>query len=186
MATNLILACWIGFYAFWLLSAGAVKPTRERQPLARELRHRLLLWAAIALLLVPVRAFGLGHRTLPHTALLQALAAALTVLGLAGAVWARRTLGGNWSIAVTLKEDHELVQRGPYRWVRNPIYTSLLLMFAGTALAISLVRGWVAVALAFLSFSIKLRHEEALLQRQFPAAFADYRRRVKALIPFLF
>ena len=65
----------------------------------------------------------------------QWMAGILCIAGLAFCVWARATLGRNWSGTITLKEGHELIERGPYRLVRHPIYTGLLAMFLATALA---------------------------------------------------
>jgi protein-S-isoprenylcysteine O-methyltransferase Ste14 len=110
----------------------------------------------------------------------------LTVLGLLLAIWARVVLGGNWSGSVTFKEDHELIVRGPYALVRHPIYTALLLMYLGTELAIGTVGGLVGWPIFFLSFWIKFRQEEALMIAHFGEQYSVYRKRVRALIPFVF
>ena len=94
-------------------------------------------------------------------------------------------IAGNWNSDVTLKRDHELMVDGPYRWVRHPIYTGILVALAGTALAVGEWRGVLAVALAFAAFWRKLRIEEALMRRQFGESYARYADRVPALIPFL-
>jgi protein-S-isoprenylcysteine O-methyltransferase Ste14 len=74
---------------------------------------------------------------------------------------------------------------GPYRWVRHPIYTGILVALAGTALTVGEWRGVLAVALAFAAFWRELRIEEALMRRQFGESYARYADRVPALIPFL-
>jgi protein-S-isoprenylcysteine O-methyltransferase Ste14 len=86
---------------------------------------------------------------------------------------------------VTLKEGHELVERGPYRFVRHPIYTGILTMFFATALALGHLAGFAATFLMFASFWIKLRDEEHLMLQQFPDRYAAYRRRAKRIIPFV-
>src|SRR5438552_12237316 len=58
---------------------------------------------------------------------------ALALAGLALMLWARVTLGRNWSGGVVLKEDHELIQRGPYAYVRHPIYSGVFLLMLGFA-----------------------------------------------------
>jgi len=100
-------------------------------------------------------------------------------------VWARVHLGGNWSGIVTLKEDHELVRRGPYRWVRHPIYSGLLLAIAGSAVVRGEWRGFLALAIAFAALWRKLKLEERWLGETFGEQYAAYRRRVSALIPFV-
>jgi protein-S-isoprenylcysteine O-methyltransferase Ste14 len=111
---------------------------------------------------------------------------ALTAGGLGFAMWARRALGTNWSALPGLKKDHELIERGPYRLVRHPIYTGLLLAIFGTCLAGGRVWNLSVVVMAALLLIVKLKAEEALLTRQFPDAYPQYQRRVRAIIPFLY
>ena len=113
------------------------------------------------------------------------LGAALTFAGIAFAIWARVWMAGNWSSDVTLKRDHELIVDGPYRWVRHPIYTGILLALLGTALAVGEWRGLLAVVLAAAAFWRKLGIEEAVMRRQFGEAYSRYAKRVPALIPFV-
>jgi protein-S-isoprenylcysteine O-methyltransferase Ste14 len=101
------------------------------------------------------------------------------------AIWARLILGRNWSGVITLKERHELIERGPYRVVRHPIYTGILAMIAGTAIALGYFGGFVGSLLVFVSFWVKLKREEDLMLKHFPAEYAAYQRRVKRIIPFL-
>ena len=71
------------------------------------------------------------------------------VLGLFVAIWARRTLAGNWSSDVTFKRDHELIQTGPYRYAPASHLQGLLLMALGTALAGGQLRAWLGLLLLF-------------------------------------
>lgn len=105
------------------------------------------------------------------------------MMGLAIALWARAALGTNWSGAIAFKEGHELIQRGPYAYVRHPIYSGLLLMGLGTTLASARVSSLLMLVLALILLAIKARYEERLMIRHFPAAYPPYRARVKALIP---
>jgi protein-S-isoprenylcysteine O-methyltransferase Ste14 len=111
---------------------------------------------------------------------------ALTAGGLGFTRWARRVLGANWSAMPSIQKDHELIQRGPYRLVRHPIYTGLLLAVFGSCLAGGRVGNLCVFGMAAVLLIVKLRTEEALLARQFPEAYLQYRRHVKALIPFLY
>ena len=113
------------------------------------------------------------------------LGAALTFAGHRLRHLGAMLLGGNWSSDVTLKRDHELIVAGPYRWVRHPIYTGILLALAGTALAIGEWRGAIAVVLASVAYWLKLKIEEAVMRRQFGENYARYAERVPALIPFV-
>jgi protein-S-isoprenylcysteine O-methyltransferase Ste14 len=86
---------------------------------------------------------------------------------------------------VTVKEDHELIRRGPYALVRHPIYTGLLVGFIGTALVRGEWRGVLAVLMVFAALWRKLRLEERWMSETFGDQYRDYRQHTAALIPFL-
>ena len=176
---------WLVFIAVWIAMARGGKAVAERESVASRLSHYLPLALAIYLLAAPrVPIAPLNDRFAPLSLWLVQLGAALTFAGITFAIWARMWIAGNWSSDVTLKRDHELVVDGPYRWVRHPIYTGILLALAGTALAVGEWRGTLAVVLACAAYWRKLRIEEAVMRRQFGEAYAAYAERVPALIPF--
>jgi protein-S-isoprenylcysteine O-methyltransferase Ste14 len=113
------------------------------------------------------------------------LLAGLCIAGVAFMWWARLTLGDLWSSSVTRKQDHHLVVRGPYRWVRHPIYTGLILGLACLAAELGSPAALAGVALATLGFWLKARLEERFLSAQLDAGeYAAYRKRTPMLIPF--
>jgi protein-S-isoprenylcysteine O-methyltransferase Ste14 len=186
LAIDIIRGCWLVFVAIWVIGAVSTKRTIYRETHAQRLRY--WVWLAIAYFLLlygPRMPYPLNLRIVPHVAPTAWAAAILCVVGLAFAFWARVALGRNWSGVVTLKEGHELVECGPYRFVRHPIYTGILTMFFATALALGHLAGFVAAFLMFASFWIKLRDEEQLMLQQFPNRYAAYRRRAKRIIPFV-
>lgn len=179
---------WLTFMAYWLWSARHLKPTRRSESAWKQLLAYWLPLLAAVLLLGPGQWFegsGLDARFVPKALWIKALGLLLTVAGVALAIWSRRILGANWSSVVKLKQDHELIERGPYRAIRHPIYTGLLLAFAGTALKVGDWRGLLALAIVSASFWHKLRLEERWLQAQFGDHYVAYRRRTRALIPGL-
>jgi protein-S-isoprenylcysteine O-methyltransferase Ste14 len=95
-------------------------------------------------------------------------------------------LGKQWRYEAALSEDHELIQTGPYRWVRHPIYASMLGMLLATGAAWS---SWPMFAIGLLVFlvgtEIRVRSDDRLLAERFQDAFAEYRSRVKAYVPFI-
>jgi protein-S-isoprenylcysteine O-methyltransferase Ste14 len=121
----------------------------------------------------------------PQTGAVLVVSSILCVCGLGFCLWARATLGRNWSGTVTLKENHELIMRGPYRLVRHPIYTGLLAMLIATAIQQRHIAGVIGLVLVFVSFWIKLSEEELVMLKQFPGQYAAYRQRVKRIIPFV-
>ena len=186
LALDTIRGCWLVFVVIWLFAAVSNKPTVYRETQSQRLRYWVWLVIAYFLLLYgPRLASPLNLRIIPHTAPIAWTAAVLCIIGLSFAVWARATLGRNWSGVVTLKEGHELVERGPYRFVRHPIYTGILTMFFATALALGHLGGFAATLIVFASFWIKLRDEEKLMLQQFPEQYETYLRRVKRIIPFI-
>jgi len=180
-----IIACWIFFVVYWIISARGLKPVAEREALWSGLMYRVPMSLGGILLFFQGLPFPFGLALTPHGRPVRVLAAVVCLLGLLLAIWSRRTLAGNWSSDVTFKRNHELIQVGPYRLSRHPIYSGLLLMALGTALAVGQLRAWLGLLLLFGGTWIKLRQEETLLLRHFPDTYPSYQKRVKALIPFL-
>lgn len=183
--TYIILICWLIFIVVWLVSAFRTKRTVERQSVVSALAHRIPIGLGWWMLAFPKFGPLMNWQVIPRTALSQIFGAAICVYGLVFTLWARRTLAGNWSSDVTFKRDHELIRRGPYRFVRHPIYTGLLVMCFGTAIQIGQLRGAFGVLFVAIGFWIKLSQEEHLLLRHFPDAYPVYQREVKALVPFV-
>lgn len=184
---NLIGTLWLAWAVYWFVASRRVKATRrEESPLSRA-AHIVPLGVAAWMLWAPhLPQHILEGRFLPAVPATYWTGVVLVVLGLLFAIWARNVLGRNWSGTVTLKENHELIRSGPYRYVRHPIYTGLLLAFAGSAIARGEWRGLVALAIAFLALWRKLRLEEAWMVETFGEAYVRYRAEVRALIPFVF
>jgi len=183
---DLFLAIWLIWIVYWLALSRNVKVSARREPwLSRFLHMGPLVLAAFLLWLPAMPIPVLGARFLPATAWPFWAGAVLTVAGLLFTVWARQHIGRNWSGIVTIKQGHELVTSGPYAIVRHPIYTGLLLAFAGSAVARGEWRGILAVALVLLALWRKLRIEERWMREQFGEAYQVYSRRVSALVPYL-
>jgi protein-S-isoprenylcysteine O-methyltransferase Ste14 len=182
-----ILACFGIFLIYWIVAAFGTKRTLEKQSPWQRILPLAVFLAAYLLLRRggPLAAYSsaiLWPRT-PATGLLG------DVIALAGLILllrARVVLGGNWSSSVDFKEGHELINRGPYRYVRHPIYSGLLLMVFGTAVLYGRLGGFIALLVLFLAFWFKSLQEERLMTRHFPEAYRSYKMRVKALIPFVF
>ena len=183
---ELIMASWLLWGAYWVLTSRAVKRDAREEGRAARLRHILPIAVAAALVAWPRVPGWPGLRLLPRADWQPLVGLPLLVAGLALTVWARRVLGRNWSAWVTLKQEHELVQEGPYRLVRHPIYTGLILGFVGTAIARDELRGVLAVVLVAYTFIAKLRLEERWLGEQFGARYAAFRQRTWALLPWVY
>jgi protein-S-isoprenylcysteine O-methyltransferase Ste14 len=119
-----------------------------------------------------------------HVLVLEVVGVILVVCGLGLAVYARVNLGRNWGMPMTRKEEPELVTSGPYRVVRHPIYSGILLGVFGTALATNLY--WFIAFLILVGyFFYSATVEEKLMTESFPTAYPAYRAKTKMLIPYL-
>jgi protein-S-isoprenylcysteine O-methyltransferase Ste14 len=179
----LFLALWLILVAYWICGYfGNKRSVYVWKPSLRMFGAAVFIALAFATNETP----AMHLRIYSPTPAIAWAGIAVCAAGLAFAIWARRTLGRNWSGAVTIKEDHELITRGPYRIVRHPIYTGILVGVLGTFIGTGRVREAVLLLLAGLAVFMKISVEERLMLRQFPEAYPEYRRRTRAIIPFLF
>ena len=127
-----------------------------------------------------------GFAALPDTDLCRYAGLGLFTFGFVYMIWATACLGKQFSVQVTVQEDHELVTDGPYRFVRHPRYLGILIWITGLALVF---RSWLAlVLLAPLSLVLawRMHDEETLLRNQFQSDWDAYARRTFRLIPFVY
>ena len=178
---------WITFLLVWGIGALGAKANAKRQSLLSRLEQSIPVIASYLLIFdrglwphwLRQHFFSESDTTLVWTGVL------LTALGIGFAIWARSWIGSNWSGTITIKDRHELVQGGPYRIVRHPIYSGMFLAYLGTALAFGEIRGLLGFPLLVLGFGMKLRMEETFMLQQFGNVYVDYKHRVKAVVPFL-
>jgi protein-S-isoprenylcysteine O-methyltransferase Ste14 len=176
-----LLVCWIA----WTMAF--VKPrqkaVKEKQVVrAPESRWGIaLVTVGFALVWVYVRPTGFQKSA---GELIASMVLGPPSVALAWA--AARRLGKQWRYEAALTEDHELVQAGPYRWVRHPIYASMLGMLTATGAAWTWWPMWIAGTVVFLAGTeIRVRAEDRLLEERFQDRFQAYRERVPAYFPFL-
>jgi protein-S-isoprenylcysteine O-methyltransferase Ste14 len=170
---------WAAFWIYWLTAAFSMK--RGRVLWSRELRIRAVV-VVLALLLFRLGAFH--HDGLNSDPWRAGFGLSLFALGLGFAVWARVHIGRNWGTPMSQKNEPELVTSGPYRLVRHPIYSGILVAAVGTAVAL----GWlwlIAVVLVGIYFVYSATVEERDLTEQFPDSYPAYRRTTKRLVPFI-
>ncbi|HEY3934640.1 MAG TPA: isoprenylcysteine carboxylmethyltransferase family protein [Gemmatimonadales bacterium] len=177
---------WIAWLVYWYATARDLKRVQWQESLLSGLGHRIPLIAAAIILWAPhLLPPSASRRFVGANVISQGIGLVAVVAGLAFSIWAKRQLGSNWSAAVTVKEHHTLIRTGPYRFVRHPIYTGILLAFAGTALVIGEWRGIISCVLVLGAFIYKSRAEERRMRETF-AEYSDYERHTAALIPFIY
>lgn len=178
---------WMVLMAVWVVGFFMTRQTARRQTSSSR------VWQMGILLLGAWMLFGRGTgiawldaAAIPCAAAPALAGLAITLAGVAFAIWARVTLGANWSGVITVKHGHTLVRRGPYRIVRHPIYTGILMALAGTALTKGAVRSLLALPVLALGFWLKMLTEERFMVEKFGEEYLRYRYQVRRLVPFLF
>jgi protein-S-isoprenylcysteine O-methyltransferase Ste14 len=186
LLARLYFDAWILAGLVWLVGAFFVKRAARTEPLSSRLTQLAVALLGIVLLSFRRLPWGpLGLRVIPRSWTLGYLGLALTVGGIAFAIWGRFYIGRNWSGRVTIKEDHQLIRSGPYAIVRHPIYAGFLVALAGTTIAIGEIRAILALAIIAVGLHFKARTEEKFMRDQFGEQYARYEREVKSLIPWI-
>jgi protein-S-isoprenylcysteine O-methyltransferase Ste14 len=172
-----ILIAWALFWVYWLVSAVGVKEGTRTQ------RVRPPGLIIIVLAFVIARLFG-SQNLAVHSLIAEVVGTVLFVAGLALAVWARIYLGRNWGMPMTKKAEPELVTSGPYRFVRHPIYSGILLGVLGTGVAMNIY--WLIILIVMGAYFIySATVEEKLMTSAFPDTYPEYKAHTKMLVPFV-
>jgi protein-S-isoprenylcysteine O-methyltransferase Ste14 len=184
---QIILGCWAVFIVVWIVAAFGAKRTVERMPMKEwRLSAAVIAVLVVALILLNKRVPILtGGPFLPYSTLRGLAADILAIAGLCIALWARATLGSNWSGNIVLKERHELIERGPYAYIRHPIYSGMILLELGVTLWFG-SPGWVLLfVIIVMGATMKAMQEEKFLTKHFPEAYPEYKKRTKMFIPYV-
>jgi len=179
-----LLAAWAVWALSWLIAAVWSDPAQARPLVGSQLLYRLVTLAG-AVMLFDVHDWGPRRLwTVPDGG--EWAMVGLAVLGFGFCWWARLHLGRLWSGSITRKQAHRIVDTGPYRLVRHPIYTGLIIAALATAIERGTPVSLFGFALFVLGFWIKARLEETFLRSELGAADYDgYARRTGMLVPFL-
>lgn len=179
---------WITLFVVWVFYGLFSKKGTHPEPLHLRFIYYWLPLILAFYLLGPGDWFGhtlIREKFVEHTNLVGIIGLVSCFLGYIIALWSRFLLGTNWSISVQKKEDHTLITKGPYKLIRHPIYTGLLLMFSGNAIIVGDYRGIIAVIIVLLSFWFKLVKEEKTMIGIFGDQYLKYVKKTKRLIPWV-
>lgn len=183
--SKVIIGCWLIFWLYWLISAFSSKKNVSSS-IGRfaGIRLSLFVLAIILFHFLDVQNYSFQNRITTNDTPILVVGLIMFFLGLALAIWARLHLGRNWGMPMSQKEDPELVTSGPYRYIRHPIYSGILLAFLGSGIASSVF--WLVIgAMSGLYFIYSAITEEKLMIKQFPKVYPAYKRKTKMLIPFV-
>jgi protein-S-isoprenylcysteine O-methyltransferase Ste14 len=177
---------WVVLMLVWVVLMFGMKRAKKRERWNERLGYLLLLLTGSWLI------FGtrsnwttLNFRVLPYERVVWGIGLAMTTIGVGIAIWARLSLGANWSGTVTLKNQHELIRSGLYRWVRHPIYTGIALGMFGSAIIRGYLIGLIGAGMVLLGFFIKARREESFLHEEFGVGFEEHARQTGMFLPKL-
>lgn len=179
------IVIWLVFSIYWTIASKNSAASMSSESKASTVFHQIVLNAALLLLFIPIP--GLTGWFLPRQFHFLVAVGVIIQAGFFGlAIWARRHLGRNWSAEVRVGEGHELVRTGPYRILRHPIYTAMLGMFVGTAIASSQYHALLAVVILVIAYLRKTRLEENIMSNTFGAEWEVYRQDTWRLVPLVF
>ena len=181
----IVLVIGVGWLIFWLGWLAAAFPANaSRGPRGWYLGLRVVL----VVVLINVLRLDWRHGGGPvlHAGLALSVAGlVLWAAGLGLAIWARLYIGRNWGMPMTRRAEPHLVTTGPYRNIRHPIYTGIIVALAGSALATTLL-GLIVAAVVAGYFVFSATREERFLAGEFPDSYPAYKASTKMLIPFVF
>jgi protein-S-isoprenylcysteine O-methyltransferase Ste14 len=170
----------------FIVSIGLRKRPDAKSAESRKSRavHEFLLLAGLVLLFTPIP--GLTGHFVPDTLMTAAIGLGIQLAGMLFYFWSRTYLGRLWSGQIVIMQDHRLIETGPYRLLRHPLYTGFIGMFVGTAIVSGQYHALVGIALCIIAYARKIRLEEAALREEFGEEFDAYRQKRWAFIPWVY
>jgi len=178
---------WSVIFIYWLVSSFAVKKTVKRQSGKGRILYIICVLTAFMFLFGNYFSIDFLDQTVfPQTYNWRITGLIFCALGLTFSLMARIWLGENWSGRITIKENHELIQSGPYALTRNPIYSGFLLAFSGCSMSLGLLKGYLGIFFLVVCILIKISKEEAFMQEVFGEKYRTYKSKVKRLIPIIY
>jgi protein-S-isoprenylcysteine O-methyltransferase Ste14 len=178
-----VAVLWVGFALSWIIAMGWSSRVEKRLGLGREIAYRIVLIVGGVIGAIPAHGYNGVLRLwyLPYQTVWPAVG--LIVIGFLFSWWARIWLGSLWSGQVTVKADHRVVDTGPYRIARHPIYTGILLAVYATMALKGTILSLAAAVIITLGLRMKARLEERFLREELGGDYDAYRKRVPMLMP---
>ncbi|ERI91090.1 isoprenylcysteine carboxyl methyltransferase family protein [Clostridiales bacterium oral taxon 876 str. F0540] len=190
-STIIITICiWIIFWIYWIISA-----LRTRIKVKKEVAGQKSVQRFVHLFLVVISYFitfykfnnnFFWNRIIPANLLVDDIGLVILILSLSFGIWARNVLGRNWSGAIQKVEGQRLITHGPYKYIRNPIYTAIVCGFCGTFLVLGRFSSLIGLLIITITYVIKIRNEQKFLLLEFEEEYSNYIKKSWALIPFIF
>ena len=177
---GVIFVYWIRKIQFWGPRTGG-KPLKEER---NDWSFWFIVLGMVAMFYLPPVEYLLMPAILPRMVSIEIIGFLLIISGSVLFIWARRTLGNFYSGHVSVVEGQQLVQSGPYHFIRHPAYAGYTLITLGLSLGYSSIAGFAAILFLLLpSVIYRLRVEDKLLAEHFGVEFNQYAARVARLVP---
>jgi len=186
-STNIISGLWLAWLISWTVAMIWSDRTDKRDAVGAELFFRVLFYVGLILLFAfPVRTEYSQMQLWRFEYVTNAVLVAAAAAGLLFTWWARIHLGRLWSDRVVKKVGHWVVDTGPYKLVRHPIYFGLIFAALATAIQKATPFALLGFAVITLAFGIKARREERFLRSEIGNnAYDAYARKTAMLVPFM-
>lgn len=183
---NATIVCWVLFWLYWFVSAfGSKKNSSTSLRQFMGIRIFVIFVAIILFRILNVQNYSSLNHAVTKNRIILALGFIFFLVGLFLAIWARIYLGRNWGFPMSKKQKPELVKSGPYKYIRHPIYSGILLGILSTAL-VSEPFWFIIFALVGIYFIYSAVMEEKLMMEEFPKEYLSYKTNTKMHIPFVF
>jgi protein-S-isoprenylcysteine O-methyltransferase Ste14 len=187
---TIISLIWGLFWGYWVLAAiktrSKVKKEASGQRSMQRVLHVMFVVIAYVITFFQFKNTFLENKIIPNYEYVEYTGFAILVLALLFAIWARIELGRNWSGAIQKVEGQRLVCSGPYKYIRNPIYTGVVFGFLGTFITFGKLASLIGLFMILLVYIIKISREQKFLIMEFGEEYKKYIKESWALIPFIF
>ena len=187
---KLLASCYLILFGAWMLSS-VVTLVRMRARTGVAARDRGFVARALLVLLltnfIAIACLKLFPRAMFATVLTSVIGLVLMGLGLAVRSWAMVHLGRYFTVDVAVAADQRIVDTGPYRLVRHPSYTGLLLLAVGVGLCFGNIASFLVIAVPMIALMLKrMKVEEEVLAEALGNTYREYMARTQRLIPGIY
>lgn len=148
--------------------------------------HLILVIIAYVITFFQFKNAFLWNRIIPNYGYIEYIGITILVLSLLFAILARIVLGRNWSGAIQKVKGQRLVCSGPYKYIRNPIYTAMVCGFFGTFIAFGSLTSFIGFCIILIIYIMKINREQRFLIIEFGDEYEKYIKRSWALILYIF
>jgi protein-S-isoprenylcysteine O-methyltransferase Ste14 len=181
---------WSAFWIYWILSAVNTRSKVKKESSGQKGNQRAihLTFVAIAFIITffQFKNVFLWNELIPYVPSVEFVGVIILVLSLLFAIWARLVLGRNWSGAIQKVEGQRLISNGPYKYIRNPIYTGIVCGFFGTFITFGTTASLLGFIIILIAYIAKINREQKFLIEEFGEEYKKYITKSWALIPFVF